>query len=97
MQNLQPLLVHWKVGERYAYQTLYALYFGAVVRQFIAAVQLAYECKGDEEYAHVRLQAEQHHVLLTTLHKFLVDSDYERRYALQLARYQELLALLPEQ
>lgn len=94
-QQMQPLLMYLDSIGTSAHIDFYAFYFCAVARLFIAAVQCAHEHKGDDHlYTQHRAQAEQYNQRLTYLLPYVQGSEYEQRYALQCARYHELLGLL---
>jgi hypothetical protein len=91
---LLPISSYFQEIGLLAYRLFYVLYFDALSYVFVHSV---YAVSANIENYYVCNGANEQDLLcseLTMVHKHLIGTTYERRYARQLVRYQELLNLL---
>ncbi len=92
--RIHSLHTHWKLTHQMAYQHFYAVYFDCVVNLFINTIYAAHLHTDTQEWFDDVSRAQRYCSELYTIHKLLVGGEYEKRYARQLVRYQEVITLL---
>ena len=93
--NLVPFLTFCKTHNHTFFVPLYAFYFEQIAFLFINSCHEAFEDKDDSKlFVRYLSRAERYYAQLHTTFRYLACSEYEVRYAQQLVRYHELLALV---
>jgi len=94
MRDVVPLFAYWKSIGYEPYLQFYALYFDCLARLFVVALHESWLNVANDKYAYQRTKAEQAHAMMSMVMEHLIGSEYEERYARQLARYYDLLSFV---
>lgn len=88
-----PIISYWHEIGLESYRLFYVLYFDALSYIFVRSVYVASVDLKNHQTDMVSDAFDLLYAELTMVHKHLIGSMYERRYARQLARYEKVIAL----